>query len=645
MIDTANQYDPRHGRNISCQLHLVDLCTQLEGRYYECSDIEEFFDYVASKLLPSRTSPGRQPVNGVEVRRWVTEVCQERRQALLARKFLPYRNGDRESLDRAIDCWLEIEGRRSLQEAVSALLSSYRLAFGPEESTAEFLLSTTCRSRIERNQEHVVNKTSEIGKVNSVVSMRLIQRIEALEPKQSGGPSSSQFQGRHGKQGLEHLAQLTAKPRTMTVNSSAFSPKQGTTCDPDAVSSRVASPSEPGSACTPIPCTDPFVSMPNRMLRHPEATARRQRVDAEPQMLQARGGNDLSRSTPKKSSTGTQTTPDKSKSTSFTQTYGRSWDPKSHVPDNADTGNAVVLGSDTDEAFSQSAKGSGTQPSPVPPIRRRTPYQHNDKTSARLGGPGGPAVKTKLFPATHKKKLQKNNKGAAAFHKVLGDASTHSSPGDASARGLRSNATAYQPPSSSSRTRATTAHSTSPRKMTMPKASPPRERLVGDGYREEYRYPSSRWSPGSANAKSSPHQQHRTTTGYAIKPARDARDTNNQPTPSTPTNTIISRGNALPTAENGSRGRRRNQAPAQQPLPTPCSDRKRKLHHVLDDDIGVDIVDLTISSDECKGSQGRRKESRNSRSLSAASAATFRLEQRLANLEKLVGLQDEKMEI
>ncbi|KAK7752572.1 hypothetical protein SLS62_005540 [Diatrype stigma] len=591
----------------------------LEGRYYECSDIEEFFDYVASKLPPSRTSPGREPLHGAEVQRCVTAVCQERRQALLARKFLPYRDGNRESLDRAIDCWLEIEGRRSLQEAVSALTSSYRLAFGPEESTAEFLLSATCRSRTCKNQEHIVHKTSEIGKANSVVSMRLIQRIEALEPRpHGGGPSFGQFQARHGQQGPENNTQRIANPNTKAVDSSAFALKPNATRDPDEPSSRVASPNEPGSACPPTPCADPFVSMPNRVLGQQEVTTRKQRGEGAPRMLQARGGKDFDRSTPKKTSTGTQTTSEKS--TSSTQTYGRSWDQKSHTPGNADTRNVDALDSDTEEAFlSPSARGSGTQPSPVPPIRRRATYhQHDDKTSARVGGP---AVKTILFPAAHKKNLRKsNNNKRAASQKGWGDSSAHSSPSDVSVRGLRSNATAYPLPSSRSRTRATTDRSISPPKMMMPKD----------------RYPSSRWSPGSAESKSSPHQQHRTTTGYAVESARDA---DHRPAPCTPTNIKIPRGNALLTAEHGSRGRRRNQAPAQQPLLTPCSDRKRKLRHVLDDDAD-DIVDLTISSDECKKSRSRRKELRNSGSTSFATAATFSLEQRLANLEKLVGLQD-----
>lgn len=152
-------------------------------------------------------------------------MCQERKQSLLERKIPPY-HGGRENLDRAIDGWLEIEGRRGIQQAVSELMSSYLLAFGPEESTSEFLLSPACRNRTNKNVEYINKKMTETGKANSVMSMRLIRRIEALQPI-TAPTTSIQSQGPGSGQSQDDLGHPSS-----STESSTTSPRQpDTPCD------------------------------------------------------------------------------------------------------------------------------------------------------------------------------------------------------------------------------------------------------------------------------------------------------------------------------------------------------------------------------------------------------------------------------
>ncbi|RYP29021.1 hypothetical protein DL767_006947 [Monosporascus sp. MG133] len=149
----------------------------LEGYYYEFEDIEEFYDLVATRLV-SPSEPSRRP-SGAEVKRWVATVCKERKRILLAGRIPPYREG-RENLDQAIDGWVEIEGRRSMQQAVSDLVSSHLLAFGSEESALEFVFLPAYRDRLRKNAEHIGKRTSENGKANSVICMRLVRFVEGL---------------------------------------------------------------------------------------------------------------------------------------------------------------------------------------------------------------------------------------------------------------------------------------------------------------------------------------------------------------------------------------------------------------------------------------------------------------------------------
>ncbi|RYP49047.1 hypothetical protein DL769_011132 [Monosporascus sp. CRB-8-3] len=169
-----------HDREVTADGRATHQCENgfsLEGYYYECEDIEEFYDMVATRLVsPSELS--RRP-SGAEVKRWLAAVCEERKRILLAGRIPPYREG-RENLDQAIDSWLEIEGRRSMQQAVSGLVSSHLLAFGSEESTLEFVFLPAYRGRLRRNAEHISKKTSEHGKANSVICMRLVRFVEGM---------------------------------------------------------------------------------------------------------------------------------------------------------------------------------------------------------------------------------------------------------------------------------------------------------------------------------------------------------------------------------------------------------------------------------------------------------------------------------
>ncbi|RYP65625.1 hypothetical protein DL771_008233 [Monosporascus sp. 5C6A] len=174
-----------HQPGTTHELGLIDLCTQLEGYYYECDGIEEFYDLVATKLV-SPSELGRHP-SGAAVKHRVAAVCEERKRILLAGRIPPYLKG-RENLDQAIDGWVEIEGRRSMQQAVSDLVSSHRLAFGSEESTLEFVFLPAYRDTLRKNAEYISKKTSKDGKANSVICMRLVRFVEGLFERQPEDP-------------------------------------------------------------------------------------------------------------------------------------------------------------------------------------------------------------------------------------------------------------------------------------------------------------------------------------------------------------------------------------------------------------------------------------------------------------------------
>ncbi|RYO98096.1 hypothetical protein DL764_007197 [Monosporascus ibericus] len=180
--------------------HQCENGLSLEGYYYECEDIGEFYNLVATRLV-SPSDPSRCP-SGAVVKRWVATVCEERKRILLAGRIPPYREG-RENLDQAIDCWVEIEGRRSMRQAVSDLVSSHLFAFGSEESTLEFVFLPAYQTRLRKNAEHIRKRTSENGKANSVICMRLVRFVEGL------------FEGRQ-----EDLALLPTHPPRKTSSTS-----------------------------------------------------------------------------------------------------------------------------------------------------------------------------------------------------------------------------------------------------------------------------------------------------------------------------------------------------------------------------------------------------------------------------------------
>ncbi|KAI1491625.1 hypothetical protein F5X96DRAFT_693135 [Biscogniauxia mediterranea] len=159
------------------QLKLIDLCTQHEGLYFDCDDLLEFWDNIAAKA-PWETT-------GTQVQSWVEFVCRERKQCLLQGQIPPRREGS-EKLDMAIDAWLQITGRKLLQTALTRMRTGSILAFGPEESDEEHLLTKHCRDRLRANMEYMRMQTTRKGKSNRVSGVRLVQAIESIESRVSG---------------------------------------------------------------------------------------------------------------------------------------------------------------------------------------------------------------------------------------------------------------------------------------------------------------------------------------------------------------------------------------------------------------------------------------------------------------------------
>ena len=177
------------GKNDDLNLYIIDFCTAHEGYYYECASIIEFYNFIATKL-PLWARPG-EAMSGAALWQLVFKVCQERRQCLLEGK-IPHYTHEQERLQHAVDAWLEIEGRRCLQATICDFSAGYKLAFGPEESTQEFLLTPLCRGRVAQNAEYVKRKMSGYGKANSVKSMKLVRGIEALHSSPPQVPRKNQ---------------------------------------------------------------------------------------------------------------------------------------------------------------------------------------------------------------------------------------------------------------------------------------------------------------------------------------------------------------------------------------------------------------------------------------------------------------------
>lgn len=122
-----------------------------------------------------------QPLDGADLMHLVNTICLERKRHLHQQTIPPYTEAE-EKLQRAIDEWLEIVGRRSLQKAVWEFTGAYQLVFGPEESSWESLLNPTCLQRVLTNHQHMLKRTTQQSKADSIASMKLLRKIEAFQP-------------------------------------------------------------------------------------------------------------------------------------------------------------------------------------------------------------------------------------------------------------------------------------------------------------------------------------------------------------------------------------------------------------------------------------------------------------------------------
>ena len=170
----------------------MDFCAAHEGDYYESPRLARFYGLMAMKWASRTNTPRDQALTGADLQHLVDTICQDRRQYLHQSKIPPYTEAE-ERLQRAIDVWLEIEGRRALQKAIWDFNAAYLLVFGPEESSWESLLKPTCFFRVTANAEYMRKRTDRQSKANSLSSMSLVRKTESFQPWPLT-PRPSQFQ-------------------------------------------------------------------------------------------------------------------------------------------------------------------------------------------------------------------------------------------------------------------------------------------------------------------------------------------------------------------------------------------------------------------------------------------------------------------
>ncbi|KAI1329245.1 hypothetical protein F5Y16DRAFT_367121 [Xylariaceae sp. FL0255] len=153
-------------------LAVIDQCTQHAALYFQSDQLVEFWRVMAGTLAWS------SPVTAQELQRIVDSICHDRRGCLL-RGEIPPRKAETEMLDSAIDNWLEIEGQRAFDRNIRSILDAARLAFGPEETSVENLLTEHCRARWKSNEKDIALQTTENHKEGRVKGTRLFQAIRS----------------------------------------------------------------------------------------------------------------------------------------------------------------------------------------------------------------------------------------------------------------------------------------------------------------------------------------------------------------------------------------------------------------------------------------------------------------------------------
>ncbi|KAI1773921.1 hypothetical protein F4818DRAFT_85860 [Hypoxylon cercidicola] len=220
------------------QIKLLDLCTEYQGVYYESERLDSFWDVIADAL--NRNT--RFPLSGKNVETWVEGICREAKGYLIRGEEFP-RRADREDLDIAIEDWLEVEGRKRLQKGASEMRMGYILAFGPEKSEEEHLLSETCLHELRENADKIKTAVSEKGKASRKTSILLVRKIEALTPKTIQKPLTAEYFS-DGNGRSEKLLSM-ANPRS----------NNDTICHPDHthLDNTSTGPSDVGEAAAPEP--------------------------------------------------------------------------------------------------------------------------------------------------------------------------------------------------------------------------------------------------------------------------------------------------------------------------------------------------------------------------------------------------------
>ncbi|KAI1454285.1 hypothetical protein F4805DRAFT_460950 [Annulohypoxylon moriforme] len=200
---TTRPFPSKFNRNF--QIKLIDLCTENQGTYFKCEDLADFWAEIAHSL--EREFPF--PITRNDVESWVEEICRDSKDHLLRREISPHR-ADHEDLDIAIEDWLEIEGRRKFQQGFSEMSKGYLLAYGPEESEEDNLLSYACLNRLRENLDRMKAAMSEKGKASRRNGAILIHKVELLASIPSTKPTQQvltpqEFYGRIGDRLHENL--------------------------------------------------------------------------------------------------------------------------------------------------------------------------------------------------------------------------------------------------------------------------------------------------------------------------------------------------------------------------------------------------------------------------------------------------------
>ncbi|KAI1261832.1 hypothetical protein F5Y18DRAFT_400685 [Xylariaceae sp. FL1019] len=160
------------------RLRIINRCIQHEALYFEHQDISHFWSTVASGLTFEVDGTSM-----VDIKNVVEGICIDRKECLLSGK-IPRRNETSETLESAIDHWLEIEGRKLFHYCFEGLMRANIMAFGPEEATEADLFTDHCHQRAISNKTYMESR----GKGGRIQGQNLLYAFEKYQARQEKSP-------------------------------------------------------------------------------------------------------------------------------------------------------------------------------------------------------------------------------------------------------------------------------------------------------------------------------------------------------------------------------------------------------------------------------------------------------------------------